>query len=213
MTYTAEDLAEFAEVIRVLERARAADATQIVALTAEATQAHALNAQLQRRVEELEARLGGHEPRAGPPRLRPELDGSLLIRPEGGSVWLVFHGRRHEIAGAEVFDGLFAPDRAPTVSGAIDGIVEGRPLRAGDRLVRARGALRIFLRRNVGRVLLHAIPSWDDFLDFRFEEAKVEEIDGAELDRLSRGHDLTSAGHRPGDAAHLTIADSEAVLS
>jgi hypothetical protein len=209
MTYTSEDLAQFAELIRTLEVARAADAAHIAALTHEATTAHALNAQLKERIAALEQRLKDiglstqpalpptrePEPKAAPPPA-PEasrgrdLNGMLLIPPEGGSLWLVYQGRRHRVASETVFSNLFRADVQPAASAELKTLELGPVIEESDRLVRAAGGSTIYFARDMAAPKLHPISSYEAFKGFGFDEAKVREVPQLMLDALPRGPGL-----------------------
>lgn len=192
---TSEHVADLPRVVRELQATIADDEAKLNALATEVTAAQARNAELQVRLEALEERLRKGEGRTPPlePQLRPDLDGSLLVAPEGGSLWLVHHGRRHEVPRPGAFDRLFVAGREPTVSDEIVAIAEGPPFDEKDRLVRAAGELPIYLQRTGRWSVLHFIPTWEVFQVFGFDLDKVQDAMPQIVNAMVRGPDLTSA--------------------
>lgn len=129
---------------------------------------------------------------------RPDLDGLRLNESGTSDVWLVFGGERHRVTSPEVYDALFSGvDKLVTFEG-VDEVVQGAELGEGTCLIRAEGGLGIHLlaRAADGRVRRHHIPTFESFLDFGFDEARVREFPPLLIEGVEAGPELTSAADR-----------------
>lgn len=128
---------------------------------------------------------------------RPDLDGLRLYARDHPDVWLVFSGRRHRIASPAVYDAMFSEiDRLVAFDG-IEQIALGDELCEGSCLVRADGALSIYLLTMIdGEVRRHFVPTYETLCDFGFAEERVREIPPLLLEAVPAGRDLVSASSR-----------------
>lgn len=129
---------------------------------------------------------------------RPDLDGMRLIEPGTPDVWLMIGGERRRIASSGVFDALFSEVERLVPYERVDRIALGPELGDGACLVRADGALSIYLvtRAGNGRVQKHFIPTYESLLDFAFDESKVRGVPSLLIEALPDGVDLVSAADR-----------------
>ena len=129
---------------------------------------------------------------------RPDLDGLRLIEPGKSDVWLVIRGERRHVASTEVYDGFWSEVTGLVPYEGLEWIARGPDLSQGACLVRADGSLSIHLvaRAEGGTVLRHFIPTYESFLDFGFDEAKVRSLPFLVLEGVEEGFELTSAGDR-----------------
>lgn len=134
------------------------------------------------------------------PKERREFDGRRISEPGSNEVWLVFHGRRHRIASPRVYDALFDEVDGIEYVGDLDDVLAGNELNEGTCLVRGDGELSIYLLTGVpysrwplDDVKRHFIPTYEDMLEFRFDEAKVRNLPILVLQAISIGEELTAA--------------------
>lgn len=129
---------------------------------------------------------------------RPDLDGLRLIEPGTPDVWLIFRGERHRITSSAVYDSLFSEVEGLVPYEGVDGIQLGPELGEGTCLIRAEGALSIYLltRTEGGQVERLFIPTYESLLDFGFDEGKVRSVSPLVIDGLEEGMELTSAADR-----------------
>lgn len=129
---------------------------------------------------------------------RPDLDGLRLLEPGQPDVWLIFGGERHRIASSLVYDALFNEVEGLVPYEGVERILLGPELGEGTCLIRADGALAIYLltRAGNGQIQRHFIPTYESLLDFGFDEAKVRSVPSLVIEGLDEGVELTSAADR-----------------
>lgn len=109
----------------------------------------------------------------------------------------MYHGRRHRIAGVPICDRLFGDTQDLTVTEELASIAEGPPLEDGTCLVRQEGEPFIFLlTRAPDGIRLHHVASYESFVDFRFDEARVMDVPRLLLGQVEHGRKLSSAADR-----------------
>jgi hypothetical protein len=129
---------------------------------------------------------------------RHDLDGLRLLQPGSPDVWLIFGGERHRIASSAVFDALFSEVEKLVPFQGVDRIPLGPELGEGTCLIRADGALSIYLlaRASNGQVQKHFIPTYESLVDFAFNEGAVRAVSPLVIEGLQDGVDLVSAADR-----------------
>jgi hypothetical protein len=128
-------------------------------------------------------------------RIAPELNGARLFTPGQHQVWLVYHGTRHHITGPGVFDALFSDGVPLTAMEDVGELQRGADLVDGTCLVRAEGDMPIFLVTGFPdtEVRKHHIVSYESFMAFGFDEAKVRLVPRLVLAAIPLGRELRSA--------------------
>ncbi len=128
--------------------------------------------------------------------LRDDLDGLRLAAPDSADVWLVFGGRRHRIASPAVYQALFASADDLVFSQEIPSITMGPELNDGTCLARAMGSHAIFLVTGRAPARRYHIPTYENFVDFGFNEGAVIDVPALLLDAVDLAGELTSTFDR-----------------
>ena len=128
---------------------------------------------------------------------RGDLDGLRLVQAGGPDVWLVFHGVRHRIPSPAVYDALFRDTSGLVAYANVDEVRLGDEMAEGSCLIRADHSLPIFLlTASPAGPRRHLILSYETFVDFGFDEAKVRSLPVLALEAITQGADLVSAADR-----------------
>lgn len=134
---------------------------------------------------------------------RDDLDGLRLLGSGSQDVWLMFHGQRHLVADADVYDSLWSERDGLVHHDGLDEIPVGPPLGQGTCLIRAEGQLSIYLLTGWPGVRRHLVATWESLLDFGFDEGKARPIPPLALEGLALSGEISSAADRQarGEAA------------
>lgn len=136
------------------------------------------------------------------PELRPDLDGVRLHAVGKPEIWLVFHGRRHRVAGPAVYESLFSESTGLLLNDGLDAIEEGAELNEGTCLVRFDGRSNVYLLTGSGgNTSVHEIPSMETFVDFALNMGRVRDVPALLRHAVREGEALTSAPDRAAGAA------------
>ena len=129
--------------------------------------------------------------------IRPDLDGLLIGDEERSRVFLVYEGRRHQIATDEVLQALF--EARPVEPMDLSAIDEGYALHNGTCLTRGEVNGPIYMLAIRGDVAKrHLIRDYESFKEFGFALERVVHIPTAVLALVPDGCELTGARARVG---------------
>jgi hypothetical protein len=125
---------------------------------------------------------------------RTDLDGMRLVEPGKPDVWLMFHGKRHRVVSAEVYDALFSDVEALIFNDDVQSITMGPELAPGTCLVRPKGLSSIFLVTGRGSLVeKYYIPTYESFITFGFNMDTVVDVPPILLDAVALSGELTSS--------------------
>ena len=124
----------------------------------------------------------------------PDLNGARIQVPNAPEVWLVFHGLRHHVANAAVYDALFSSIDLLELE-SVEPILRGPDLVDGTCLASSEEGGAIFLLTGFPdeEIRKHHIRSYESFVDFGFDEAKVRRLPKLAIAGIRTGREIRSA--------------------
>lgn len=124
--------------------------------------------------------------------MRPDLDGRRLISEDKTRTWLVFHGLRHHISSAAVYDSLFRPSIEFEEFSDLDAIAEGPDLTNGTCLVSSAESGEIYLIFGSPSVNIrkHLVQTYETFIAMGFNDSLVTRVPSILLAAIPSGRPI-----------------------
>ncbi|MCP1538093.1 hypothetical protein [Methylorubrum extorquens] len=123
--------------------------------------------------------------------MMPESDSGheVLFEPSTDAVWVIFHGMRHRVASAGVYDALFRPHPDMRVVQGVEEIVCGPDLVEGTCLVKGSSTSIIYLVTGAPAVNVrkYEIMSFEYFQALQFDESLCRVVPDIVLSAIPNG--------------------------